>query len=317
MLKPNEIGVGDDNWKKLSMLEKWCYAIAHHEGYYPGSASYRNNNPGNFRCSGLVMGELGATKCANNLAVFPDFETGLEALKQFLVYACTDKLRSYKSGMSLLEFYEHYAPSADNNNPNGYASAVAKDLGVSVSTKIADLYQQEPKTDKPEVEPVEPQDVVPDAIDPALFWQQNPRYKGVKLGNSNLPFQTNACFLCCLSYMVQEDPLVVMKRLMDGGGMNGALIVSDKAAEILGLELLEGNSNIPGKMTDIDYMPTFSPTIKEVSLNGWQHFVVRLIDKDNSHSGSFGTYIFDPWTGKEQPIAKYPFRSYRLFRRHA
>jgi len=103
--------------------------------------------------------------------------------------------------------------------------------------------------------------------------------------------------------------------LKKGGGYSGALILSQKAADILGLQLLKGNSNIPGKMTDIEYMPAWSPTIKEVSLNGWQHFVVRLINKENQHAGPYGTYIFDPWTGKDLPIATYKFRSYRLFKK--
>jgi hypothetical protein len=121
-------------------IDDWAEQIKIHEGYFPGSASYRNNNPGNFRCSSLIMGELGATKCVNNLAVFPDYETGWKALKQFLVYACTDKLRSYKSTMTLLDFYKVYAPSADNNNPLNYATCVAKGLGVTVDTRISTLY---------------------------------------------------------------------------------------------------------------------------------------------------------------------------------
>ena len=121
----------------MEKIDQWAKAIQKHEGYFPGSASYRNNNPGNFRCSALIMGELGATKCVNNLAVFPTFEKGYAALKQFLIYACTDQLRSYKSTMTLLDFYKVYAPSSDNNNPLNYATAVAKDLGISINTKIS------------------------------------------------------------------------------------------------------------------------------------------------------------------------------------
>ena len=175
-------------------------AMKKHEGFYPGSASFRNRNPGNFRCSPLVMGELGAVRCVNNLAVFPTYEKGFAALKQFLIYACTDKLRSYKSAMTLLEFYERYAPSSDHNNPNNYASAVAKDLGVSIGTKIKDLYEAEPTTPKTEVQ----------GIDQFFYWQRHPRYKNVKLGNSNLSFQNKGCFPCCLAYMVKRDPLEVM-----------------------------------------------------------------------------------------------------------
>lgn len=136
-------------------IEEWALAIKKHEGWFPGSASYRNNNPGNFRCSPLVMGELGAIKCVNNLAVFPDYETGFKALKQFLIYVCTDQLKSYKSTMTLLEFYQRYAPSSDNNNPKNYAQCVAEDLKITPETIIGTLYSPELVKDA-QVEP-EPQ----------------------------------------------------------------------------------------------------------------------------------------------------------------
>jgi hypothetical protein len=123
----------------VNRIGEWALAIQRHEGYFPGSASYRNNNPGNFRCSSLIMGELGATSCVNNLAVFPTYKKGLDALKQFLIYACTNQLRAYRGDMTLLEFYEVYAPRADKNNPNNYAGAIAQELGVSIYTQIKSL----------------------------------------------------------------------------------------------------------------------------------------------------------------------------------
>jgi hypothetical protein len=125
----------------MNRIEDWALQIQKHEGYYPGSASYRNNNPGNFRCTSLVMGEFGATKCVNNLAVFPTYEMGFNALKTFLTYACTDQLRSYRSSMTLLDFYKVYAPSSDNNNPLNYATQVANGLGVNINTTIGELYE--------------------------------------------------------------------------------------------------------------------------------------------------------------------------------
>lgn len=40
---------------------------------------------------------------------------------------------------TLVDFFSVYAPSADNNNPTGYAQAVASDLGVTPSTPIGEL----------------------------------------------------------------------------------------------------------------------------------------------------------------------------------
>lgn len=130
----------------MNRIEEWAKAIQKHEGYiapnaqYPnGSRSYRNNNPGNFRCSLLVMGELKAIRCEDNFAVFPDYETGWKALVQFLTYAAEGALRAYKPEMTLYEFYAVYAPGGDGNYPKVYAEAVAKDLGLPATTKIKDL----------------------------------------------------------------------------------------------------------------------------------------------------------------------------------
>lgn len=145
-------------------------------------------------------------------------------------------------------------------------------------------------------------------MDYSLYYQRSERYKGIKLGNSNLSFQNYGCFTCVLSFMARQDPLVVHELLKKGGAYNGANIISEKAAKILNLDLLKGDDpNIPGKMNDINYMPTFQ-TVKEVSLGKSQHFVVRLIDNAGKRS------IFDPWTGNVLGVNHYPFRSYRLFR---
>lgn len=141
------------------------------------------------------------------------------------------------------------------------------------------------------------------------YWQRHPRYKGLKLGPSNLSFQNYACLTCSLAYVTQEDPLVVHDKLKAGGGyLSDGRIISEKAAEILNLEY-------KGKTKDVNYMPDWTPTIKEVKLGSSQHFVVRLIDKYNPvASKTYGTLIFDPWVGKYLGINYYNFISYRLFK---
>ncbi|MFA5272323.1 MAG: hypothetical protein WC412_08340 [Candidatus Omnitrophota bacterium] len=266
----------------MNRIEDWALAIKRHEGYYPGSASYRNNNPGNFRCSSLVMGEFGATKCVNNLAVFPTYEKGWAALKQFLIYACTDKLRSYKSTMTLLEFYQRYAPSSDNNNPTNYASAVAKDLGISINAKIGSLY----KEDVP----------VPIPVITMIENQLDKRYDGWYLGKvKTSDFHRFACHLFCWAYMAGKDPKEVDKIFTDSGVYYGDMIDSVKAAKALGL-------NYFGKETDINKPPNWSPSIKEVdfSIAGGkqQHFVIRIND-------ATGKYILDPYQGVKRKINHY------------
>jgi hypothetical protein len=144
-------------------------------------------------------------------------------------------------------------------------------------------------------------------VDYSIYHQRNERYKGVKLGDGNFSFQLYGCFVCSLAFLAGKDPLDVNKLLAEKGGMTkGGLVISDKAAEILGLDLLKGNHAIPGKMTDIGYMPKFT-SIKEVTLGRSQHFVVRIYDEGRRS-------IYDPWTNKFLPINHYPFRSYRLFK---
>lgn len=277
-------------------IQDWALAIQRHEGFYPGSASHRNNNPGNFRCSPLIMGELGATKCVNNLAIFPTYEKGFAALKQFLTYACTDKLRSYQSAMTLLQFYKVYAPSADKNNPLGYAIAIAKDLGISINTKIKDLLNgdmvvvQQPTTTNTMIK-----------IENQLDKKWAKYYMGFARGYS---FAGNACFLFCFTFMhsvkmgKQISPAVVDQMFIDGGVYSGPLINSEKAAKVLGLQYF-------GKETNINNTPDWSPSIKEVdfSIAGGkqQHFVIRINDES-------GKYILDPYQGVKRAINFYELK---------
>lgn len=139
------------------------------------------------------------------------------------------------------------------------------------------------------------------------YYQRNKRYKDLKLGFSDLSFQNYGCFTCCLAYLVKKDPIEVHEILKENNCYSGAMIKSKETAEVLGLELLKGNSNIHGKTTDIKYMPNFN-CIKEVKLGKSQHFVVRLVDESGKRQ------IFDPWTGEFLSINYYPFVSYRLFK---
>ena len=41
--------------------------------------------------------------------------------------------------MTLLQYISKYAPAADNNNPQSYSGAIAKNLGISTNTKIRDI----------------------------------------------------------------------------------------------------------------------------------------------------------------------------------
>lgn len=127
-------------------LSQWAKAIEKFEDYVvpggtyrggtpapQGSLSYRNRNPGNLRWSPLQTGERGG------FSYFDTYEIGFEALKHQLNIAASGRSRVYKPTMSILQFFEVYAPSGDNNHPQTYAKFVANELGVSVDTPISSL----------------------------------------------------------------------------------------------------------------------------------------------------------------------------------
>lgn len=116
-------------------------AIQQMEGWYPpgsvvggvsypqGSLSYRNNNPGNLRPGSLAVGATGSN---GGYAVFPDFQTGWNALLGLIQ-------SSMYWNLTLVQFFSTYAPAADNNNPAAYAASVAQSLGVDANTPISQL----------------------------------------------------------------------------------------------------------------------------------------------------------------------------------
>jgi hypothetical protein len=118
-------------------LDKFCRAVQKHEGWFEGSRSYRNNNPGNFRFSTLLQ-DLGAVgKDAQGFCVFETYESGFQALRTFVTYAAENRLRAYKN-CTIRSFFLSYAPPGDNNNSSAYAAFVANFIGVSLDTKVAD-----------------------------------------------------------------------------------------------------------------------------------------------------------------------------------
>lgn len=122
--------------KKVSKLDLWCEAIKKHEGWYAGSRSFRNNNPGNIK----YIGQISATgKDSGNFCIFPSYEVGYNELRKLLIRACSGESSVYKPEMTLYDFYAKYAPDSDGNNSRKYAEVVATFIGVSPQTKIKEL----------------------------------------------------------------------------------------------------------------------------------------------------------------------------------
>ncbi len=112
-----------------------------HEGWYPTSRSWRNNNPGNLR-AGPPADSGGFTK-------FSSYAAGFAALKYDLTVKINGSARSVNNLMKrtgktyedliFLDYISIFAPTEDNNSPSSYCNALCRDLkkyGVKPDTKL-------------------------------------------------------------------------------------------------------------------------------------------------------------------------------------
>lgn len=105
----------------LSPIDAVALAIFHYEGQRPGNRNYRNNNPGNLRDSSVPH-----SMDPGNYCIFASFVAGFTALTEDL----RAKFRGNNShglgpSSTLLDLFNTYAPSSDNNVPEKYAESVA------------------------------------------------------------------------------------------------------------------------------------------------------------------------------------------------
>lgn len=114
-------------------LDSFALEIQKFEGYYEGSLSYRNNNPGNLRYSSLQTGKK------DGFAYFETYDDGFNALINYLGNICENKSNIYTPEMTLEEFFHVYAPPSDNNNSSYYASVVTDNLGVDDEHQIKEF----------------------------------------------------------------------------------------------------------------------------------------------------------------------------------
>jgi hypothetical protein len=115
----------------IKLYEGWHAPGA--PGYPKGSVSYRNKNPGNLRYSPFESSNV------NNFSVFKTYEDGWKALIHQVRIAVTGKSKVYKPSDSILQFFDKYAPSSDNNYPVNYAKYVASKIGVTTSFQLGNL----------------------------------------------------------------------------------------------------------------------------------------------------------------------------------
>lgn len=135
---------------RKSRIKDWALAIQEHEGWFVGSRSYRNNNPGNMKYGTYVKTWGNAYgQDDKGFARFYSYDDGFDCLCGFLrdtanwlmipYRAYAQKHGISRDEFSLLDFFEVYAPSGDDNDPHRYAEVVAMRLGVPPETPIKDL----------------------------------------------------------------------------------------------------------------------------------------------------------------------------------
>lgn len=98
--------------------------------YGPASRAARNNNPGNIM-AGAFTKSVGAIGTDGRFAVFPDRQTGIDAISSLL------GTKSYRD-KTVMGAISTYAPPHENDTAK-YASTVARAAGVSVDTRLSDM----------------------------------------------------------------------------------------------------------------------------------------------------------------------------------
>lgn len=118
-----------------SIVNRFALAIQKAEGWYPGSWSYRTNNPGNITDTGRP-GQIGTKtnpESGITFPVFDSYESGFAALTWKINRVFTGVSSSYSPAMTIYQFFDKWS-----KDPNE-ARNVAATLGVSPDTKLSDL----------------------------------------------------------------------------------------------------------------------------------------------------------------------------------
>jgi hypothetical protein len=113
-------------------------AIQQHEGYYPGSLAYQNNNPGNL----VYAGQPGASPGAGGFARFDTYANGLQAEKnQITLDAVRGSDVSGNPVNSVSDLISSWSPASQNGqaNTDAYIAAVALQTGYDPNAPLASL----------------------------------------------------------------------------------------------------------------------------------------------------------------------------------
>lgn len=123
---------GGDFSMPKTIYDNIAQAIMEFEGYFVGSISYKNNNPGNLK----FVGQLNATgQDQFGHAIFPTFQDGYNALINQIRRMLNGMSSLYPQAETLTQAMNTYAAA----NGNEYAAFIAQRIGVDPNVTLADL----------------------------------------------------------------------------------------------------------------------------------------------------------------------------------
>lgn len=116
-------------------LTALAQAIQTQEGYYPGSVSYQNNNPGNL----VYAGQTGATPGVGGFAQFASYQDGYNALlAQINLDANRGTDVNGNPTQTVGQLITSWAPPSQNNTP-AYIQSVTAQTGFNASDNLLSL----------------------------------------------------------------------------------------------------------------------------------------------------------------------------------
>lgn len=116
-----------------TIYDRIAKAIMEFEGYFEGSVSHRNNNPGNLKNFGQFGPEVGTDNQGH--AVFPTFQDGYRALVDQVKRFFRPSGSLYNSSMNLYQIFGKYAEA----NSKQYAEFVASRIGADPKAPVSQL----------------------------------------------------------------------------------------------------------------------------------------------------------------------------------
>lgn len=118
--------------RSLGDVNVVAQAIQTIEGWFPGSLSYRENNPGNLTYAGQP-GASPVQVCNPTCHTFAQFDSYSDGYQALVNQVNLDASR----GETIAQFAAKYAPAADANDPASYAAQIATAAGLSVNDPLS------------------------------------------------------------------------------------------------------------------------------------------------------------------------------------